>query len=488
MSDARPHVLIVYVDEMRGDCMSAMGHPDLDTPNLDRLAAEGALFEQAYTCYPLCTPARGAFMTGRYPHANGVSGNHKPIGPNPVLLGQSLKDAGYETCYIGKLHLAGAHTPGYVAPEYRCGFEEFVGFNHGHDYFHSIQYREEDKPLHDAGFQPDIQTDLALEFLERPHDQRPFCLFLSIGTPHAPCITPARYASLFDPDKLTLYPGTDEAGSCDQGPYGRVPTREWIAAYYRQIINIDENVGRMMDKLDKRSLSENTLVVFTSDHGDMCGQHGHFGKTRMHYGATRVPLIARWPGGIPPGMRIQSLVDSSVDTLPSISEACGIAIHPEIQGISYLPAAQGTAQRSRDAVFYEMIEWHGRETDPYLPRRGIRTEQYVYLRQEDSQAGDPSHALGPLLYDRATDPHELTNLLETGGYEAIRRELDAGIERHMSATQDDWSIFAGDWPPPGADSCERAKELLKVASPDPVLARWSGRVDRSADMEGVDLP
>ena len=491
MSDERPNVLIVYVDEMRGDCLGAMGHPDLATPNLDRLAGEGALFEQAFTCYPLCAPSRAAFMTGRYPHANGVCGNHKPIGPNPVFLGTALRDAGYETCYIGQIHLAGGSAPGFVAEEYRCGFEEFVGFNHSTDYFHSIQYRENDKPLHDPGFQPDIQTDLALEFLERPRE-RPFGLFLSIGPPHTPCITPARYGSLFDPAELTLPPGTDEAGACDQQPYGVVRARDWIAAYYRQIVNIDENVGRLMAKLDERNLAEDTLVIFTSDHADMSGQHGHFGKTRIHYGATRVPLVVRWPRGIPAGRKARSLVDSSVDTLPTIMEACGLEIHSTIQGTSYLPLAQGAVDRTRDAVFYEMIEWHGRDMDPFLPRRGIRTEQYTYLRQEDPHAGDPDHATGPLLYDRMSDPHELTNLLESGAHEAICRELDGRIERQMRESQDDWNVYAGDWPAPGycvgVEAYEHCKELVKIASPDPVLARWSGRVDRRGDLKGVDLP
>ena len=151
-SSAPPNVLIIYVDQMRADCLRASGHPELNTPHPDRLGAEGVFFENAYACYPVCTPSRAAFMTGRYPHSNGACGNHKALDPNPIYLGQALRDRGYSTCYIGKLHLAGGTIPGFVHPRYRCGFEEFVGFNHGHDYFHSIHYRDTDEPLHDAGF------------------------------------------------------------------------------------------------------------------------------------------------------------------------------------------------------------------------------------------------------------------------------------------------------------------------------------------------
>ena len=180
MDKNSPNILIVYVDQMRADCFGAAGHPDLKTPNLDRIAEQGVLFEQAYSCAPICTPSRGAFMTGRYGHANGACSSHKAIEANPVFLGQIFHEAGYRTCYIGKMHLAGAFMPGFVARKYRCGFQEFVGFNHSNTYYNSVHFRDTPEPIHEPGYEPDIQTDLTLEFLQRPH-KNPFLLMLSIG-------------------------------------------------------------------------------------------------------------------------------------------------------------------------------------------------------------------------------------------------------------------------------------------------------------------
>ncbi len=491
----RPNIVVIYTDQMRADCLSAAGHPDLVTPNLDRLANEGVMFEQAFTCYPLCTPSRAAFMTGQYPHSNGVCGNHKAIGPQPVLLGQVLRQAGYETCYIGKLHLSGGVMPGFVDRQYRCGFEEFVGCNCAHDYFCSIHYRNDSRqPLHEPGFQPDIQTDLALEFIERPREGS-FALVLSLGTPHAPCITPQRYASQFDPSEITLYPGTDADAIYEQGAYGRLPIRQWLAEYYRQVVNIDENVGRVLDKLDECGLSDDTLVLFTSDHADMAGQLGHCGKTWGHYGATQVPLLLRWPGRLLAGERISALVDASVDTLPSIMDALDMAVPPVVQGRSYLPLVSGEVPRTREAVFYEMIEWKGRKAQPFVPLRGVRTAQYAYVRLAPGVDVSPrgtGSPEAPLFFDRTEDPYELNNAADDPAYDAVRRELDGRITEHMDETGDDWKICAGHWPPAqgymtGREGWANHQRLMKIAKPDPVLRGWSGWVDRMGDMDPDSL-
>ena len=168
MQQRRPNILIIYPDQMRADVMACAGNPVIKTPHLDRLANEGIRFDNAFASYPLCCPFRASLMTGKYAQSHGLIQNHFPLETNQQFLAVLLRDAGYQTGYVGKWHLHGGPKPGFVPPgERRLGFDDFVGFNRGHQYLRAIYYRETEQPYHCKRYEPDFQTDHIIEFIEK---------------------------------------------------------------------------------------------------------------------------------------------------------------------------------------------------------------------------------------------------------------------------------------------------------------------------------
>ncbi|MBA2277648.1 MAG: sulfatase, partial [Chloroflexia bacterium] len=292
----RPNLLILYPDQWRADALGCAGDPVVQTPYLDRLAAEGARFTHAFVANPVCTPSRGSFMTGRYPHTTGVTHNQAPLPDEEVCFAECLAAEGYHTGYIGKWHLDGAARPGFVPPERRHGWQYWAAFNRGHRYVDGVYFRDDpDELLTAPGFEPDHQTDLAIDFLEASANRdEPFCLLLAWGPPHTPLDPPVRHRATYDPQRIPL-PASVPA------PVADLARRE-RAAYYGLISALDDNVGRLLGTLDRLGLTGNTIVLFTSDHGDLIGEHGLFRKTVPYDEATRVPCIVRWPAHVPAGV------------------------------------------------------------------------------------------------------------------------------------------------------------------------------------------
>jgi len=238
--------------------------------------------------------------------------------------------------------------------------------------------------------------------------------------------------------------------------------REFIAQYYGMITNVDHNVGRILNALDRNGVADNTIVIFMSDHGDMFGQHGHFcGIKRSPYkGSMQVPFIVRYPKRFKPGKTVSSFIDVAVDSMPTLLEICDIEIPDEVQGVSYLPVLDGTADSTRDAVMYEIMKQTAGGSGDYVPvpERGIRNHKWLYVRKPDRPK---------FLFDLENDPDEMNNLIHDETYKGIMEELDSVIAAHMKQTGDDWDLEAK-FPPPNFLTHEEAdvlleKELLKRA-------------------------
>ena len=249
---------------------SAFGHTlaaPVATPRIDRLAAESLRFERAYAANPLCAPSRASLMTGRFAHQHGVVANELTLPPKERGLAESFVDSGYATHYIGKWHLDGPDRPGFVRPGWRRrGFETFEGFNRGHYYDAPRTFSNEGELLRPKAFEATYQTDRAIAFL-RENADRPFLCFLSWGPPHPATSTPR-------PD-----PRADTAEIAWRANVPRKMRRSGrlrsdVLHYYALCAALDREMGRLLDALDELELRENTLVVFTSDHGDMLGSHG----------------------------------------------------------------------------------------------------------------------------------------------------------------------------------------------------------------------
>jgi arylsulfatase A-like enzyme len=380
-----PNILWICTDQQRYDTIGALGNPHVHTPNIDRLAAEGVAFSHAFCQTPICTPSRASFLTGMYPstiHAcvngNGFWGEAAP------LITKLLADAGYDCGLAGKLHLSGAQ--GRIEPRpQEDGYRVFHWSHHpaddwpeGHAYREWVEARgeslrrlyEHPERIPPALHQTSWCADMAIAFIEADRDG-PWLMSVNTFDPHAPFDPPQDYLDRFDPAKLPgpLFRESDfeaqaRLASVEFQSRPHYPdsfrASEVKAAYYAMIELIDDNVGRMLAALDRCGQRENTIVIFTSDHGETLGDHGLMLKgCRFYEGLVRVPLIISWPGHFREGLVSDALVELT-DIAPTLMEASGLPKPARTQGRSLLPILTGGA-------------------DPHFHRQFVRSEYYYAL-------------------------------------------------------------------------------------------------------------
>ncbi|NCO34559.1 MAG: hypothetical protein AUJ92_07415 [Armatimonadetes bacterium CG2_30_59_28] len=457
-----PNLLLVFADQMRYTSLGCAGEEAVKTPNLDRFAAQGAMLTNAVSTCPVCVPYRGSLLTGRYPLSSTVFTNNIQLPPDMPSMSKMLKEAGYSTGYIGKWHLRGEPAlEGFVPPgPMRHGFEYWAVHNCSHDYRNATYYRDGSEPIKLPGWEPDGQTDLAIEFLRahiRPEteDRKPFALVMSWGPPHTPFIAPPEYEALYAPERITLRPNVrmveDWVTFGDNGGYDRryadpeMVLKDFIARYYAAITNLDWNFGRLTAALDELGIAEDTIVVFTSDHGDMLGSHGQLHKLQPWEESVRVPFLIRYPGKVKVGMRTE-VPFGTPDILPTLFGMMGLKVPHGVEGSDLSPALLGkpmeTPQSAVLLCVTSSVTWGQRWTNcskggwgmPFgfiRPYRGVRTRTHTYIRDRQ----------GPwFLYDNEHDPYQLTNLIETKGKSAVLPELDRELNDWLERTGD----FFGD--------------------------------------------
>lgn len=376
----RPNVLLIITDDQGWGGMSSHGNPDLQTPVLDQLGDQGARFERYYVS-PVSAPTRASLLTGRYHPRTGIIGIRPgldTIRRDEVTIAEVLKSAGYATGCFGKWH-NGTHYP-YTPPG--RGFDEFLGFCAGHwsNYF-DTQLEHNCDMVQTEGFITDVLTDGAIEFIQQNHNG-PFFCFVPYNAPHVPLQVPDHY---FDKYKAL---GLDDYTACSYG----------------MTENVDDNVGRLLGTLEALGVADNTIVMFTSDHGPDSarfngGMRGF--KKSMHEGGVRVPLLVRWPKGIKPGTKVDGIA-ADIDLLPTIIELTGIAppqTHP-LDGCSLAPLLQE-----------QSVEWPDRMIFTYSSRSGIEKMTPCAVRNNSHRlvnVGD-----GYELYDMVADPAQEQNLAAT---------------------------------------------------------------------------
>ena len=410
----RPNILLLYADQWRGDALGCAGDPVVQTPALDRLAASGLHLPSTFTVDPVCTPSRAALLTGRYPHVTGVTHNDLRLPENEVSFAQVFAAAGYRTGYIGKWHLDGEEKPGFVPPgPRRHGFGYWAAFNRGHAYHAPIYYRDTAEPIATDAYEPDLQTDLACAFLEEA-DPRPFCLVVAWGPPHTPLQPPARTAARYRAQDMPVPPGVPPAEA--------ERARSERARYYGLITSLDENVDRLLQTLDRHGASGNTVVCFTADHGDLLGEHGLYRKGRPEEPSIRVPLLLRWPGTIPTGVRADLAV-ASIDLCPTLLGLAGLSAPAGVQGRDLSACLRGVTAAPTDPVYIE-----GRLGAPD-EWRALRTAQHLIA--VGTASGEITH-----LFDLEQDPYELENLACDPNAAALRRALWEQLAAAATRTSD----------------------------------------------------
>ena len=419
----RPNILVFFTDQQRWDTVGCYGNPMGLTPHLDELARQGVQFEHTFTCQPVCGPARACLQTGKYATANGVFRNHIPLPQTQPMLARSLTIAGYDAGYVGKFHISSVRTDP-VPFEERAGYNGFweaadtleftSGPYEGHIFDadnHPIEFKNQ--------YRTDFLTDRAIRFLEIEREI-PWFLFLSYIEPHhqnnmnryvAPDGYAERYANPWVPLDLRDKPGDWEQNLPD---------------YYGCVARLDECFGRLLNQLKSLGQIDNTVIVFTSDHGCHFGTRNSEDKRSCHESSIRIPLVLAGPG-IERGRVIKELV-SLIDLPPTLLDIAGVGIPDTFAGHSILPLTRGCVSNWPEEVFVQISEEE--------VGRAIRTKQYKYsVYAPDKNPHEDAHSdvyIERYLYDLYADPHESVNLIGRGGhYRKIADDLMARLKRCM---------------------------------------------------------
>ncbi len=474
----KPNILFICTDQQRYDALGFYGNTHIQTPVIDALAADGVLFEQCYVQSPVCAPSRASLVTGQYPSVHGLWGNGVSLPEHAALFSRALAAGGYDCGTIGKMHLAAcfggrteprppddgyrfyrwAHDPSHASSE--NAYHHWLG-----EHFPALLDEAKaggPRVRHGvAGFDTmpteahysRWAADTAIEFLTGERDgEAPFFLWVNFYDPHHPFVAPQEYLDRYDPaalpdpigfpGELDTKPEIQRQASAESyaghargfASHDITEIKGIIAAYYAMVSLIDDEVGRILACLNERGLTEDTLVIFTSDHGEMLGDHQLLLKGPMLYeGAVRVPLIMRWPGHLPAGQRRDDLVQW-LDLNPTFLDAAGLDSLPGGQGRSLLPLARGDADaEGRGWAICEYLN-SGHPYDPPVFLTMLRYDRYKLVVEHGPPA--TTRPRTGELYDLEVDPTELRNLWDDPASANIQIDLERMLLDVMVATRD----------------------------------------------------
>jgi choline-sulfatase len=427
-ADVRPNILLIMADQHSPHVLGCYGDPVVRTPHLDALAARGAIFEHAYCQAPLCVPSRMSFLTGQQPSAIGVWGNSDAIPPDVPTFAHSLGAAGYETVLIGRMHfngvdqshgfekrLVGDPAPPYLHQSFPLPPELLIAAtNHARE---SVTIAGPGRTAYQV-FDEDV-TRSAVEFLRDRKAARPFCAVVGLVLPHSPYICEQRDWDYYlnrvtvpEPPANTLtnlHPAVKEWRKSHGIEHLTQPEiRRARAGYYSLVSKVDREVGQILEALEQSGQARNTVVIYTSDHGEMAGENGLWWKSNFYEGAVGVPLIITWPGRIKPGLRLSHLT-GLVNLAPTLTAISAGPSLPHCKSSDLLGILQnGTAQWNNEVL----SELPALQTD--VAMRMVRRGRWKLTHYDGFR---------PQLFDLETDPHEYRDLGESGKHSAIRDEL-----------------------------------------------------------------
>ena len=478
----RPNIILIFDDQLRRQACSVYDGYVTDNvtmPNAERLAKEGLTFNHALSICPLCTPWRGMLQTGRYPTHSGIVVNFIDINPRERCLAHMFRDGGYDTAFIGKWHLwagskrhDGKHAPTTDAekdkvqanraaflqlhpePEFvpleapRAGYDHFRGYNF-HTSFNDFWYfANKPRRIESKKYETDTEIDLAMEFIsQRPDKSNPFFMVIAPHPPHPPftkASVPAGYLQKI-PAKLHW---SENVPPNNAHRKNSLPAR----CYYSMIKCMDDNLGRLLDFLDHSNLSDDTIVVFTADHGEMLGSHNRNNKMVPYAESVDLPLIMRWPGHIPANERTDVL-QTPLDYVPTLCALAGLRPPEAIDGVDLSDVVLGRKKVNRDAVYMAnyVSNWDYFDTGTIWPEwRGLRTPQFTYAKWLNGKEE---------LYDNPNDPGQLWNLAEGASADIPHlKQFRARLKELMAVAHDEFL--------PGtayADWYDDQRRLIKTA-------------------------
>ncbi len=442
----RPNIVFFYTEAQRWDALGLAGNTLLKTPNMDRIGREGVVFNNSFCTNALCAPSRAVVLTGLYSHSTGALDNDalEALPANIPLFTDLLHDAGYQTAMCGK-----AHGPN--------GFKErhwdyYFAFNAPATNYYNPVFHERiagergETKSYPGLYADDLATDRALAWLDQKRDQ-PFCLLLWHQSPHAPFFRAKKYLDLYNGvpiptpatfwDYTTRFPGKPKAFIDAKNKIGTMQTvdgvrclEELVKDYNAGFAGVDDNIGRVLEWLERSGELDNTIIVLTSDHGYFLGEWQAFDKRFMHEPSIHTPMMIRYPKAFQPGAKVEGMV-LNLDVAPTLLELAGVQVPAHLQGHSVVKLAQGDNTDWRKDWFYEYFEYPRAE---YVqPHRGVRTERYkfinYYIEPQEFE-----------LYDLQEDPAELKNLYGDPRYAAIQNHLVQRLEELRHETGDNSNI------------------------------------------------
>jgi arylsulfatase A-like enzyme len=429
-----PNLLYLFSDQHRALSLPGEASTQAEAPTLERLRHESLSMDACISNYPLCTPHRAILMSGLYPHQSQILHNQQTLQATVPGLGDTFQKSGYHTGYVGKWHLYDGENKFVPEGPYRFGFQQWNVWANTNKHYDGITFNAAGEQITVPGYQPTRMTDQAIEFLEAQKDAtKPWLLVVSWNPPHPPYNPPPEDANLYPPADLKLRPNVRLSKPEDQiaNPYPTLQSMETLRraqqGYYGGITAIDKEVARLLATLEKNGM-ENTIVVYTSDHGDMMGSHGHMEKQMPHEEACRVPFIVRLPDGRGKG-RTSDVLFSSVDIYPTLCGLAGIPVPRHCSGRDYSSLMRGTGKFTEPEMVFLLNEKGPPDrmevnTPTY---RGVRTRTHTYAIQLDGRW---------CLYDNAADPYQMNNLIRDPASQPLIRKLESALRAWSKSTGD----------------------------------------------------
>ncbi|RFC51779.1 MAG: Arylsulfatase A [Verrucomicrobia bacterium] len=424
-ADRKPNFLFIYSDDHRWDAIGTVQReqgdkarfPWIQSKGMDRLAAEGVRFRNAFVTLSLCAPSRAAFLTGRYNHLNGITNNSRPFPADSITHASLLRAAGYQTAYIGKWHMGNQRI--------RPGFAYSASYI-GQGQHQNCPFDVNGTTTPTKGWTDDVATDFAIDFI-RQHKDQPFSVVLGYKSPHSPRggnHLPPRLRNLYDgqssrPTPNCGVPAIFHKPAADGSKATGLSANEVHLDYLRHVAGVDDNIARLLDSLDSLGLADDTVVVYSSDNGYYLGEHNSGDKRSLYDESLRIPFIVRYPRLFPKGSVVDQLV-LNIDLAPSFLDLAGLPLPSQMQGASWKPLAAGLKPASWRSSF---LAQYYKELGDVPTCYALRTATHKLVRY-------PNHPEWTEVFDLSTDPYEIRNLAADASLTAT---LDAELTRLMQA-------------------------------------------------------
>jgi len=451
----RPNVLFLFSDQHRAFSLPGEPFNQALAPNLEAFRDRNCSMDQCVSNYPLCSPYRAILMSGMYSQQNGVMGNQDILNPNVGPLGETFRNAGYHTGYVGKWHIHGQESISRADEEfipkgpYRMGFEDWHVWADTDDHYHSFTFNQETgEKIYPEGWQPVRMTDEAITFLKAQPEDKPWLLILSWNPPHPKFDPPEEYREPYPLDQIKFRPNARfEENDLEKGARSEAAVRKSAQGYMGGITGIDKEFARVLQALEETGQADDTIVVYTSDHGEMMGSQGLMGKRVPYEESCRVPFMVRYPG-VTPERHKSDVLFAAVDIYPTLCGLAGVPVPKHCSGRDLSDVMRGRKVKEPEHVFMlSQPEGNQGEGDDKPaggparnarggrraaakacpPYRGVRTKTHTYIVADTGRW---------LLYDNIADPYQLKNLVDDKSQQALMDQLDIEIENWLHSVND----------------------------------------------------